>query len=92
MGVLITEVGQCNWSNSRKTHPLSLACVMLSMVLCMGFVVACSGDGTATVTAAPLFTAEINNSLVINYNCNRNVFDLRQLLLALLFKQDGCEF
>ena len=29
-----------------------------------------SGDGTATATAAPLFTAEINNSLVINYNCN----------------------
>ena len=31
------------------------------------------GDGTATATAAmaaPLFTAEINNSLVINYNCN----------------------
>ena len=32
-----------------------------------------SGDGTATATAAmaaPLFTAEFNNSLVINYNCN----------------------
>ena len=32
-----------------------------------------SGDGTATATAAmaaPLFTAEINNSLVINYKCN----------------------
>ena len=47
---------------------------------------------TTAAMAAPLFTAEINNSLVINYNCNRNVFDLRQLLLALLFKQDGCEF
>ena len=36
-------------------------------------VILISGDGTATATAAmaaPLFTAEINNSLVINYNCN----------------------
>ena len=69
------------------------------------FIAKCSGDGTATATAAmaaPLFTAEINSSLVINYNCNldrrprrRSIttycVNLRQLL-ALLFKQDGCEF
>ena len=59
-----------------------------------------SGDGTATATAAmaaPLFTAEINNSLVIKYNCNldrRPAFNYHLLcqLLAFLFKQDGCEF
>ena len=59
-----------------------------------------SGDGTAMATAAmaaPRFTVEINNSLVIvtlisgRRSITTYCVNLRQLL-ALLFKQDGCKF